>query len=138
LFFGVFRRISASNLEVKVMYGKVVNTPTGSYVRCAPDDGLVSREADVLDLMGACYEIDGNRLLLEEKYLHPDFFDLKTGLAGAIFLKLTNYREKIAVLANLNNIQSERFQELIYETNKGKLINFFDDFTKAEQWLTEC
>lgn len=119
------------------MYGEVVNISTGSYVRCAHDDGQVSREADVLDLMGACYEIDGNRLLLEEKHLHPDFFDLKTGLAGAVFLKLTNYRAKTAVLVNIPNIQSERFQELIYETNKGEQINFFDDLTKAEQWLTD-
>ena len=119
------------------MVGEVVNTSTGSYVRCAPDDGQITREADVLDLLSSCYEIDANRLLLDEAHLHPDFFDLKTGLAGAVFLKLTNYRAKTAVLANLANIQSERFQELIYESNKGKLINFFDDLTKAEQWLTE-
>lgn len=119
------------------MQGEVVNIPTGSYVRCAPDDDLITGEADVLDLMGACYEIDGNRLLLEEKHLHPNFFDLKTGLAGAVFLKLTNYQAKTAVLANLANIKSERFQELIYETNKGKLIHFFDDLAKAEQWLTK-
>jgi len=119
------------------MNGEIVNTPTGSYVRCAPDDGLIARDADVLDLMGAFYEMDASRLLLDEAHLHPDFFDLKTGLAGAIFLKLTNYRVKTAVLANLANIQSKRFQELIYESNKGKQINFFNDLTKAEQWLTE-
>ena len=119
------------------MYGEVVNTTTGSYVRCAADDGQVSSEADVLDLMGACYAIDGNRLLLDEKHLHPDFFDLKTGLAGAVFLKLTNYQAKTAVFANLATIKSERFQELIYETNKGALIHFFDDLATAEKWLTE-
>ncbi|MFQ5421258.1 MAG: DUF4180 domain-containing protein [Anaerolineae bacterium] len=118
------------------MIGEIVHTPTGSYVRCAPDDGLVSRDADVLGLLGSCYEIGANRLLLDEQHLHPDFFDLKTGLAGAIFLKLTNYRAKTAVLATLVNIQNERFQELIFECNKGQQINFFDDLTKAEQWLT--
>ncbi len=117
------------------MNGEIVNTPAGGYVRCAPDDGQIAHDADILDLLGNFYEMDANRLLLDEVHLHPNFFDLKTGLAGAIFLKLTNYRVKTAVLANLANIPSKRFRELIYESNKGKQINFFDDLAKAEQWL---
>jgi hypothetical protein len=118
------------------MIGEIIETKTGSYVRCGAESKPVSREQDILDLLGYCGEIEFNRLMLDEAHLHPDFFDLSSGLAGAIFLKFSNYHVKAAIVADLDGIKSERFQELIYECNKGNEINFFNGITKAEKWLT--
>jgi PadR family transcriptional regulator AphA len=118
------------------MRGQVVQKLAGGYVRCAPQSGVIANEQDVLDLLTCCGDIDSNRILLEEQHLHPDFFDLKTGLAGAVFQKLANYYVRAAIVANLAAIASPRFQELIYECNKGGQVRFFDDVAQAEEWLT--
>lgn len=118
------------------MLGEIVQTPTGSYVRCAASNSVISREQDVLDLLTCCGEIDSNRILLEEAHLHPNFFDLSTGLAGAILGKLAIYHVKTAIVADLDGIQSQRFQELIRESNRGDQVNFFRSLAPAEQWLT--
>ena len=118
------------------MIGEIIQTTTGSYVKCATDSRVVSSERDVLDLLAYCGQASTDNILLEQAFLHPNFFDLSTKLAGDIFHKLTTYRIKTAIVANLSEIKSERFQELIFECNKGNQINFFDDLSTAEQWLT--
>jgi hypothetical protein len=80
--------------------------------------------------------MESNRILLEEEYLPPAFFDLKTGLAGAIFQKFANYRVKAAIVADLDRIRSARFQELVLECNRGNQIHFFQNIAEAEEWLT--
>jgi len=118
------------------MIGEVVQTTTGEYVRCAAESDMISKEQDILDLLAYCAETESNRIMLDEEHLHPAFFDLKTGLAGDIFHKLSTYHVKTAIVADLDGIKSERFQELIYECNKGNQINFFNHITSAETWLT--
>jgi Domain of unknown function (DUF4180) len=118
------------------MIGQVVQTPASSYVRCADQDGIISKEQDVLDLLVCCGDTDSNRIMLDEEHLHPDFFDLKTGLAGAVLQKFANYYVKAAIVVNLAGIASPRFRELVYECNRGDQVRFFDDVAQAELWLT--
>lgn len=120
------------------MIGKVIETKTGKYVRCASEGGIISEEQDLLDLLAHCAGMEFCQVMLDEEHLHPDFFELKTGLAGAIFHKLSTYQVKAAIVADLDGIKSERFQELVYECNKGNQINFFKDATIAEKWLTDA
>jgi len=118
------------------MIGEMIQTPTGMYLRCARQSGPISSERDVLDLLAYSEGMDSNRILLEEKYLHPAFFDLKTGLAGAIFQKFADYRVKAAIVVDLDGIPSARFHELVLECNRGNQIHFFKDVAQAERWLT--
>ncbi|MCP4428950.1 MAG: DUF4180 domain-containing protein [Chloroflexi bacterium] len=118
-----------------MIIGEVVPTTDGSFVRCAAESSPLASERDALDLMAYCTDPSGSRLLLEARFLHPDFFDLSTGLAGAILSKLTQYRVKTAVVADLATIKSERFQELAWEFNKGNQVNFFNRVGDAERWL---
>lgn len=116
--------------------GEIRRTETGAYVSSTAEDAPIASGQDILDLMALCSEIQKGVLLLEEAHLSPDFFDLSSGLAGEIMLKLSNYRVKTAVVANLSAIPSQRFHELVYECNKGRQINFFPDHRSAETWLT--
>lgn len=111
------------------------NQTPNPYVSSADQDQLIASGGDVLDLLATSGFMLSNKLLLEQAHLSPDFFDLSTGLAGEIFLKLTNYRVKTAVVINLTTIPSPRFHELVYECNKGREINFFEDRATAEKWL---
>jgi PadR family transcriptional regulator AphA len=118
------------------VFGEVIETPSGAYVRCGAQSGLVADERDVLDLLACCGDIDSNRVLIEEKHLHPSFFDLKTGLAGAVLQKFATYYVRAAIVVDLERISSARFRELISECNKGEQVRFFGDVLQAEEWLT--
>ncbi len=117
------------------MDGEVIHLDNGAYVRCAPGNGLMASEQDLLDLLSSCYEAGANRVLLEQDRLHPDFFDLKTGVAGALFHKLTTYQVKTAVLLSPTFPLNDRFQELVRECNRRGAIHFFYELPPAETWL---
>jgi hypothetical protein len=114
---------------------ELIHIPSGKYVRCSANSGMVAQEQHVLDLLAYCGETQADGILFDEEHLHHDFFDLKTGLAGAVFLKLTTYRVRTAVVATWRD-KDERFREMVYEINRGDQIHFFTDLAPAERWLT--
>lgn len=116
------------------MYAKTVTIGQETYIECLADLTIAS-ENDILDLIVFCGENETHRLLFHQENLSPDFFDLKTGLAGLLFQKLANYHLKTAVLVSLDSIQNPRFKELIYECNRGQQIRFYEDKSLAEDWL---
>jgi hypothetical protein len=89
----------------------------------------------MLDLISACYEHETNKVLIPEENFSSEFFDLKTNLAGMILQKFANYHLRGAGLISLAEIKSERFRELVMESNKGSLFRFFEDREAAEKWL---
>lgn len=113
---------------------KTNNTP---YLEYDSPEVIIQNEADILDLVAACGEYETNKVIIYQHHLSPDFFDLKTGLAGTLFQKFANYRMKGAAVISLKGIKSERFKELIFESNKGNLFRFFEDRESAEKWLVE-
>lgn len=105
------------------------------YIECEPTGFIIRNERDVLDLISACVENETNKVMLYEANLSPEFFDLKTNLAGAVLQKFANYHLRGAALISLDKIKSERFKELIFECNRGNLFRFFEDREAAEKWL---
>ncbi|MFZ3079641.1 MAG: DUF4180 domain-containing protein [Bellilinea sp.] len=85
----------------------------------------IANERDALDLAALCGEHLTERLLLDGDCLHPDFFDLKTGLAGAVLLKLSNYYIRTAVVLLPERVGSGRFAEFVHETNTGNQFRVF-------------
>ncbi len=117
------------------MNGIVIHTDQGDYIICQPGSGLVSNEQDILDLLAYGYGMEQTRMVIHSTDLHPDFFNLKTGLLGNIFLKLSNYRVKTAFIVEMDKIEGERFHELIHEHKRSREICFFEDLRSAEDWL---
>jgi len=74
-------------------------------------------------------------LVLTEEDLGPDFYDLKTGLAGELFQKVVNYRGRLAIVIRDPRAYGDRFSELAYEHRRHALVRFFDDRAQALQWL---
>ena len=63
----------------------------------ASDSGISIRSfADISDAIAACLGAEG--LILTENDLAPEFFDLRSGLAGELFQKFVNYRLRLAVV----------------------------------------
>jgi len=115
--------------------GEIITTDQGSYVVSDPGIGSIQTQADILDLVALCRQPVANRVLILKGVLSPDFFDLSTGLAGDITLKLSTYRVKTAIIVDLESISSQRFHEWVYECNRGQEIHFCSTREQAEEWL---
>ncbi|MCQ9633872.1 DUF4180 domain-containing protein [Chryseobacterium sp. WG23] len=88
------------------------------------DDMLIQSAEDGLDLMGNIYYQGFDKVILYEKNITPDFFDLKTKMAGEILQKFSNYRIGLAIIGDFNQYQSQSMKDFIFESNKTKHINF--------------
>lgn len=98
------------------------------YIECIVGKQLIEREQDALDLVAACIENATNRLLLYEGCLSPEFFELRTGLAGNILQKFVNYSIKVAAVMDLERLGQGRFREMVMEINQGSHFRVFNNF----------
>ena len=90
---------------------------------------------DISAALAASVERGG--LVLDEKDLSADFFDLKTGLAGQVLQKFVNYRTKLAVIVRDPAGYGARFSELTYEHRTHPNVRFFKAEQSARQWLAQ-
>ncbi len=98
------------------------------------DAGISIRSfSDISDAIGACISAGG--LILTEDDLAPEFFDLRSGLAGELFQKFTNYKLRVAIVLPDPTAYGERFAELAYEHTSHSLIRFVRSKDEANDWL---
>lgn len=101
------------------------------------DGEAVSTVQDAVDLVGNASFQDAVGVVLEGRQLAPAFFDLRSGFAGEVLQKFTNYRLKLAVVGGHEDVASEAFQALVHESNTGSQVRFLPDKDAAYRWLTE-
>ncbi|MCZ4242972.1 DUF4180 domain-containing protein [Pedobacter punctiformis] len=100
-------------------------------------DRLIIKTAeDGIDLLGNLYYQDFDKIIISEQNITSDFFDLKNGMAGEILQKFSNYRVRLAVVGNFSPYQSKSIKDFIYESNKGRHINFLDSTAEALKKLS--
>jgi len=102
-----------------------------------PGSELITSPGDMLDIIAdAGYNVC-DRVIIHEMSLHRDFFDLKTGLAGEILQKFSNYRVKLAIVGDFTNIKSKSLGDFIMESNRGRTVNFVSSVEEAVEKLTK-
>lgn len=89
---------------------------------------------DAIDLLGNCSYQGASRVILHEIHLTPEFFDLKTRLAGEILQKFSNYRMQLAIVGNFGKYTSKSLRDFIYECNNGSLIRFASTIEEARSF----
>ncbi|MEW6516037.1 MAG: DUF4180 domain-containing protein [candidate division FCPU426 bacterium] len=105
------------------------------YLRCTTQDTVMRTPQDALDLLGQVYEYDISRFLFHETNFAPEFYDLKTKLAGEILQKFSNYSIQAAILGDFKAVASSRFREFMYECNQGRQLRFATSEADAVAWL---
>lgn len=95
------------------------------------DDLLITNESDALDLIGTLYFQGYDRIILYKENITPKFFDLKSGLAGEVLQKNSNYRMRLAIVGDFSSYTSESLQAFIRECNRGKMVNMVDKLSDA-------
>ncbi|PJR05020.1 DUF4180 domain-containing protein [Avrilella dinanensis] len=92
---------------------------------------IIKASEDGLDLLGNLYYQDFDKIIIQEKNITPDFFDLQNGIAGEILQKFSNYRVQLAIVGNFASHSSKSINDFIYESNKKGQINFVKSTTEA-------
>lgn len=99
------------------------------------DKVIIQTAADGLDLLGSLYYQGFDCIIIHEKNITPNFFDLKNGMAGEILQKFSNYRVRFAIVGNFTPYVGGSVRDFMYESNKGKQIAFVGTIEKALQRL---
>lgn len=117
------------------MQTQLVESNGNTILECLPEGGVIASEADALDLVALCGEHQVDRVLLHATNLAEDFYFLRTGLAGAVLLKLGNYRIRAAAVLAPKLVSRGHFREFVMETNQGSDFRVFYERELALKWL---
>jgi hypothetical protein len=106
-----------------------IETHTINNIRIAEivaDDIVIRTTEDGLDLLGDLYYQGFDKIIIDERNITSEFFDLKTGIAGEVLQKFSQYRMPLAIVGDLSKYtsKSKSLTDFIYESNKGRQINF--------------
>jgi len=105
------------------------------YIASRSSKGFIRSPRDILDLLAWGNENGTNLFLLEDTDFAVEFYDLKTGLAGEILQKFSNYSMRVAIVGSFDIVESKRFREFMVESNEGSQVRFARSMEEALAWL---
>ena len=76
---------------------------------------------DALDLMGNADYQGARCVMVSEEHFSPEFFDLKTKIAGEILQKYAQYSFKLAIVGEFEKYESNALNAFILECNRGNI-----------------
>lgn len=103
--------------------------------KAQPGQLVLGSPSGINEVLEFCLSHRVLRLLLHSENLPGEFFELRTGLAGAVLQKCRTYRLRIALILAPDLELSGRFHQLIEEENLGPHFRFFNDAEKALAWV---
>lgn len=102
-----------------------------------PEAPVLAVEAQCLDVIGALYGSGADLVVFEVGQLAPAFFELRTGLAGAILQKFQNYGLRVAILGDIAayTAASPALADFVRETTRRGEVLFLADADALHQRL---
>lgn len=93
------------------------------------DGPVIASEQDALDVLAATYGSAAEVLAIPVERLSPDFFRLRSGLAGAILQKWRNYGFRVAIVGDIGRwtAGSRALGDFVRESNRGGQVLFVAD-----------
>lgn len=107
-----------------------------TFLEIRSEGQFINNVQDVLDLFGELYGQYYDGIILYERNITPDFFDLQTRLAGEILQKFSNYRIRLVIVGDWSKYTSRSLEAFICESNRGKTVNFSSSPTEAVKLLS--
>ncbi len=98
----------------------------------------VTSPQELLDAMAtARFSLGAGAMAAHAGSLGEEFFDLKTGVAGEMLQKFSNYRTRFAIIGDFTNVQSRSLRDFIRESNRGQTVYFVVLWTKRSRCLRD-
>ena len=95
-----------------------------TFVEIISEDIIINNLGEALDILANVYYQGGTHIIMKKHNFCEDFFDLKTKLAGDILQKFSNYKMRLTIIGDFENVKSNSLKAFIKECNRGKLICF--------------
>lgn len=94
--------------------------------------------SNATDLIGDAWGHDVRVVVIPVERLDPDFFRLKSGVAGELTQKLVNYRLHLAVVGDIADhvAASDALRDYVRESNRGRHVWFVADGNELQERLT--
>jgi hypothetical protein len=103
-----------------------------------PDEGpLIATDRDATDIIGEAFSVEANLVVIPVSRLSPEFFQLRSGIAGNIVQKFVNYRLRLAIIGDITaEVEaSTALRDFVYESNRGKQLWFLPTAADLEDRL---
>ncbi|SEW52181.1 DUF4180 domain-containing protein [Chitinophaga arvensicola] len=99
------------------------------------DEILINSPEEALQLIVDLYYQDFSKIIIREENIIPGFFDLKTGIAGEVLQKFSNYKAQLTIVGSFTKYPGKSIRDFIFESNKGRQVNFLESVEQAvERW----
>lgn len=98
---------------------------------------IIKNIEDGTDLLGNVFYQGIDKVIINKQCIAPAFFDLKTGIAGEVLQKFATYRVRLVIFGDWHAYNSNSLRDFIYESNKGKHVNFLATKEKAIEILSQ-
>ncbi len=94
-------------------------------------------EADAIEIITAASEQDTSVVVVAAEHLSPDFFHLRTGVAGAFLQKFLTYQLRIVIAGEVGQYTAESasLRAFVLESNRGAHIWFVANVSELEERL---
>lgn len=102
------------------------------------EGSVISSIDDFMDSLGNAAYSGATWVIIPVSRLAPEFFELRTKLAGEILQKLVNYNVKCAIVGDIAEhvAKSNAFRDFVYECNKGPHVRFIDTIDQLKKELS--
>lgn len=111
---------------MKIITHNIDNTKVAEIIT---DKIILKSTEDGLDLLGNLSYQGFDKIIIHKENIIPDFFDLKTRIAGDILQKFVQYQMPLIIVGDFSEYNSKSLSAFIFECNKGKHINFIRDLS---------
>ena len=75
--------------------------------------------------------LPSDKAILHKENLHESFFDLRSGLAGDILQKVSNYVLQLGIVGDFSAYESKSLHAFMYESNKSNRVVFVSTVEEA-------
>ena len=109
-------------------------------VKVFVSDTAVATESDAVQLIvDAYYAHQAEWIAFTPEQLGDEFFELRTGRAGAITQKFVSYRMGLAVVGDISSrvAASKPLADWVRESNRGRNLLFAEDLDELSERLQD-
>jgi hypothetical protein len=83
------------------------------------------------------FNMPSEKIILSKENLHESFFDLRSGLAGEILQKVSNYAASLGIVGDFSLYESKSLRDFIFESNKSNRVVFVGTVEDALNRLSQ-
>lgn len=104
---------------------------SGKIAELKPGYAKIGSADDIVDVLGNASYVNCTKVIIHSDSFAAGFFDLRTGLAGEILQKFSNYRMRLAIVGDFSQLKSRSWRDFIRESNRGKTVCFMPNLEEA-------